>query len=178
MTVLCLVTSSLAADWPTYLHNNSRNGGTAESLPRALAPAWVYSTPAAPELAFSGPRRDPIEGKVMRHRVAFDRALQPVAAGGRVFFGSSVDHNLYCRDAASGEMLWSFYTEGPIRLAPTVWQGKVYFGSDDGYVYCLQAKDGCRRVQGRGQAEVYEVYPVVLEQGLERRMDGDSGHVL
>ncbi|MEE2989743.1 MAG: PQQ-binding-like beta-propeller repeat protein [Planctomycetota bacterium] len=140
--VLCIVSSSLAADWPTYLQNNARDGGTVEALPRGLAPAWVYSTPAAPELAFSGPRQDPIEGKVMRHRVAFDRALQPVAADGRVFFGSSVDHNLYCRDAASGKMLWSFYTEGPIRLAPTVWQGKVYFGSDDGFVYCLQAKDG------------------------------------
>ncbi len=142
MIVLCLVASQLAADWPTYLHNNARDGGTTESLPRALAPAWVYSTPAAPELAFSGPRNEPIEGKVMRHRVAFDRALQPVSVGGRVFFGSSVDHNLYCSDAASGELLWSFYTEGPIRLAPTVWQGKVYFGSDDGFAYCLSVEDG------------------------------------
>ena len=140
--VLSLACSSLAADWPTYLQNNARDGGTSEALPRALAPAWVYSAPAAPEMAFAGPRSQPIEGKVMRHRVAFDRALQPVSADGRVFFGSSVDHNLYCADAASGELLWSFYTEAPIRLAPTLWQGKVYIGSDDGFVYCLLAKDG------------------------------------
>ena len=26
--------------------------------------------------------------------------------------------------------------------APTIWQDKVYFGSDDGFVYCLRAGDG------------------------------------
>ncbi len=33
-------------------------------------------------------------------------------------------------------------TGGPVRLAPTVWRDKVYFGSDDGFVYCLRAGDG------------------------------------
>ena len=59
-----------------------------------------------------------------------------------MFFGSSVDHNLYCVDARTGKFLWTFYTDGPIRLAPTVAGGKVYFGSDDGYAYCLAASDG------------------------------------
>ena len=31
---------------------------------------------------------------------------------------------------------------GPIRLAPTIADGRVYFGSDDGRVYCLDAKSG------------------------------------
>ena len=39
-------------------------------------------------------------------------------------------------------MLWAFTTEGPIRLAPTVTQGRVYAGSDDGCVYCLDAASG------------------------------------
>ena len=37
---------------------------------------------------------------------------------------------------------WTFFTEGPVRLAPTVAAGRVYAGSDDGLVYCLDAKDG------------------------------------
>src|SRR5207302_9270278 len=34
------------------------------------------------------------------------------------------------------------WTEGPIRLAPTVAGDRVLLGSDDGHVYCLKAKTG------------------------------------
>ncbi len=36
----------------------------------------------------------------------------------------------------------SFFTGGPVRLAPSVENGRVYAGSDDGNVYCLGADDG------------------------------------
>lgn len=78
----------------------------------------------------------------MRHRVNFDDAMQVVMSDGRVYYGSTVDHRLYCVSAKTGETLWSHYTEGPIRLAPTLAHGNVYFGSDDGNVYCLNAVDG------------------------------------
>ncbi|HEO71935.1 MAG TPA: methyltransferase domain-containing protein, partial [Candidatus Hydrogenedentes bacterium] len=45
-------------------------------------------------------------------------------------------------EAATGEVAWSFITEGPIRLAPTVANAKVYVGSDDGHAYCLDAVAG------------------------------------
>jgi outer membrane protein assembly factor BamB len=47
-----------------------------------------------------------------------------------------------CLDASSGRKLWSFRTEGPVRLAPTVDEGRVLFGSDDGAAYCVKAEDG------------------------------------
>jgi outer membrane protein assembly factor BamB len=131
-----------AADWPTYLNDNGRVGATTDQLPGELELKWVYSTPAPPQLAFSGPRSEPIEGKVMRHRVAFDRAIQVAVVNGRLYFGSSVDNKIYCVDAKSGETVWSVFTDGAIRLAPTVASGKVYVGSDDGHVYCLNTKDG------------------------------------
>ena len=59
-----------------------------------------------------------------------------------MYFGSAVDHQLRCVDAETGEHLWRFFTGGPVRLAPTVHQGKVYFGSDDGCVYCVEATTG------------------------------------
>ena len=34
---------------------------------------------------------------------------------------------------------------GPVRLAPAVADGKVYAGSDDGFVYCLDARTGQQR---------------------------------
>ncbi len=33
-------------------------------------------------------------------------------------------------------------TGGPIRIAPTYQNGRLWFGSDDGYVYCINARNG------------------------------------
>ena len=129
-----------AADWPTYMNGKDRVGATTESPRGKPHLAWVYTSPAPPEMAWEGPRLEPIEGKEMRHRVDFDRAMSTVAADGKVYFGSSVDHQLYCLDGASGKVLWTFTTDGPIRLAPTVWEGKILFGSDDGHTYCVNTQ--------------------------------------
>ncbi len=130
------------ADWPTYLGDNARAGATSESLSMPLALTWVVYSPAPPRPAWEGPRSEPIEGQRMQHRITFDDALHVVAVGNRVYFGSSVDHAVHCADAATGEPCWTFFTEGPVRLAPTVVDGKVYVGSDDGHVYCLTATAG------------------------------------
>lgn len=131
-----------AESWPTYLGNNARVGYSTETVDAELHLQWSYQAPARPDSAWEGPRAEPIEGHVMLHRVDFDAALQVVMDSGRAYFGSSVDHRVYCVEAATGEVRWSFYTEGPVRLAPTLAQGNVYFGSDDGRVYCLNAENG------------------------------------
>jgi len=71
--------------------------------------------------------------------VIFDDAFQVAVAGDTVYFGSSVDNKVYALDAATGGQRWSFFTDGPIRLAPTVCENRVFVGSDDGFVYCLDA---------------------------------------
>ena len=88
------------------------------------------------------PAQEPIEGLVMKHRARFDDAHHVAIVGDRVYFGSAVDHQVRCVDAATGQTVWRFFTGGPVRLAPTVHQGRVYFGSDDGWVYCLEAATG------------------------------------
>jgi outer membrane protein assembly factor BamB len=139
-----LVSASLAAaeDWPTYLKDNTRVGVSGESLKFPLQMQWQWRPTAAPEMAWEGPRSEPIEGLVMKHRNRFDDAHHVAVAGGRVYFGSAVDHQVRCVDAATGAPVWRFFTGGPIRLAPTIHAGKVYFGSDDGFVYCLEAVSG------------------------------------
>ncbi len=134
--------AAVHGDWPTYLNGNQRLGFTSAKLDPALKLAWSYKAPTKPIIAWEGPRNTPIEGHVMLHRVNFDDALQVVMAGGRAYFGSSVDHRVHCVDAHNGQPVWSFYTDGPIRLAPTLAHGNVYVGSDDGCVYCLDAANG------------------------------------
>ena len=43
---------------------------------------------------------------------------------------------------ASGAERWQFFAEAPVRFAPVAWEGGVYFVSDDGYLYCVDAADG------------------------------------
>ena len=128
-----------AADWPTYRHDVARSGATAEALVPPLTQAWVYRPRHAPRPAWPPPVG------WFPARTAYDRAYHVVVSGGSVYFGSSADDKVYCLDAATGRERWSVFTEGPVRLAPTVWRGRVYVGSDDGWVYCLDARDGTLR---------------------------------
>lgn len=133
---------SLAADWPTFRGGNDRIGAGSEALPRNLAVQWKHHAPQAPTPAWPGAEDRIFEGKHLRERVKFDKVFDVAVVGDRVYFGSSVDHQLRCKDARSGQQLWTFYANGPIRLAPTVVDGRVLFGSDDGFVYCLAADSG------------------------------------
>jgi outer membrane protein assembly factor BamB len=144
-TALLLVLAPFAAngaDWPTYLGNNSRVGSTSESLELPLSVSWTITPPDAPEMAWPGPEGREMERKHLMRRNTFDDAFHVAVVGDHVFYGSSVDHQVRCVDVASGSQVWTFFTEGPVRLAPTIHDGKVYIGSDDGYIYCLKADDG------------------------------------
>ncbi len=136
------VSTSHGADWPTYLGDNARTGATAESLTMPLKASWEFVSSSAPRRAWSGPEGRVVENKELRDRVKFDDALDVAVVGSRVYFGSSVDHQVRCMDLATGKILWSFFTGGSVRLAPTVAEGRVYAGSDDGYAYCLDAESG------------------------------------
>ena len=99
--------------------------------PPKLFLSWSYQPRHAPQPAWP---RD--------QRMSFDRAYHVVLAKGRLFFGSSADHKVYALDAATGEQEWTFFTEAPVRFAPTVWKDRVFVVSDDGFLYCLNAADG------------------------------------
>jgi outer membrane protein assembly factor BamB len=142
MAAVALVAATHADDWPTYRHDIARSGVTPEKIAMPLAESWVYRPRHAPTPAWEPPRDVPVEGFLELPRVRFDDANHTVAVSGALYFGSSADHKVYCLDAASGRVRWTFFTGGPVRLAPTLSEGRVYVGSDDGSVYCLDAKDG------------------------------------
>ena len=133
-----------AADWPTYQHDYSRSGVARESLLAPFTAGWVQRSRHAPRPAWRGEAKWDGYNKVydMKSRQIFDYAYHPVIADGLLYFGSSADDKVYCLDAATGALRWTFFTEGPVRLAPTIAEGRVYVGSDDGHAYCLDAKSG------------------------------------
>ena len=131
-----------AESWPTYAHDNARSGVSSEDLPLPLSEQWVYAARGPVVTAWPNPQGVPVEGQLETPRVRFDDAYHVAAADGAVYFGSSCDNKIYCLDAATGRERWSFFTEGAIRLAPTVQEGRVYVASDDGLIYCLDAAEG------------------------------------
>ncbi len=134
--------SASAADWPTYRYDNARTGCTTESLTGPLKLQWIYTPAHQPRPAWPPPAERLREGFELRHRVIFDDAFQVAVVGRMVYFGSSSDNKVYALDAVTGDERWSFFTGGPVRLAPVVREGRVFVGSDDGFAYCLNANNG------------------------------------
>ncbi|HYT94083.1 MAG TPA: PQQ-binding-like beta-propeller repeat protein, partial [Gemmataceae bacterium] len=154
----------IATDWPTYRRDHLRTGISEEKLAFPLRLQWVYEARQPP--APSWPEEAKHDLWHSKHNldevVIYDKAFHTVCVGGHVYFGASAEDRVYCLDANTGRERWSFATEGPVRLAPTVAEDRVLFGSDDGFVYCLATRDGAlqwkqrlgpepRRIPGNGR---------------------------
>ncbi len=146
--MVCLLVAAVPGawgeDWPTYQHDNRRSGVTGEPLGLPLQKTWEYAANDYPRTAWGGPAKwDSYAGisnlKSMRN---FDPVVYVTVAEGNVYFGSSVDNAVHCLDAGSGREKWVCFTDGPVRLPPSFYDGKLYFGCDDGCVYCVQSASG------------------------------------
>jgi len=169
--------------WPTYMRDNGRSGLTTAKLQTPLRLRWVHRAALPPSPAWPPPaNQDFWHNKTsLKPRVTYDRAMHVVSDGSAVYFGSSSDDKIYSFDLVSGEKRWEFHTGGPVRLAPALYNGRVYTGCDDGYVYCNNARDGSliwkfnaapdkRMVPGNGR--MISVWPVrtgvMIENGNAR----------
>jgi outer membrane protein assembly factor BamB len=104
------------SDWPTYRRDAARSGHTPATVPANLASAWTS------ELG--------------------GRLSAPVVANGKLFVAQVDAHTVHALDAASGKPAWSYTVGARVDSPPTIYRDRVLFGSADGYVYCLTAKDG------------------------------------
>jgi len=105
-----------SSSWPTYRCDGRRSGWTKEPLPDGLTLAW--------ESTIGG------------------RLSAPTVADGKVYV-SRVDTNTVCAlNAESGGECWARTVGGAVDSPPTIADGRVIFGSRDGWVYCLSAADG------------------------------------
>ncbi len=139
--VLALGTISRAADWPLFRGDAARTARVDGPVHVPLYAQWHYAATHAPRPAWPRSRR-----------MTFDRAFQVVANDQRVIFGSSVDGVVHALDADSGDEVWRFFTEGPIRFAPALWGDRAFVASDDGFLYALRLTDGALLWKKRGAA--------------------------
>jgi outer membrane protein assembly factor BamB len=106
-----------------------RSGQWEGELAEQLHLQWVRAYP-------------PLQPAYQNPRLHFDAGYEPVAAHDTLLVASSRNDRLTALDAATGQEKWRFYAEGPIRFAPALWNDRVYFGSDDGCLYCLEIESG------------------------------------
>ena len=132
-------------DWPQFKRDNYRSAVTPVALfDNTFGLKWMHASPQEPVPAWYGPAKQDayaLSGPLPSMR-DYDLAFSPVIVGHRLWYGSTADDALHCLDTRTGKEEWSFLTGGPVRIAPTYWEGKLYFGSDDGYVYCVDAGKG------------------------------------
>lgn len=141
LTALLLTVGSqlFAADWPMWRRDAARRGSSPEELAETLHLAWVLELPA-PRPAWPS----------NQEKLQFDRLYEPILVGKTLFVPSMSCDTLTAYDSETAEKKWTFYADGPVRFAAAAWKDKVYFTSDDGYLYCLSQKDGALVWKFRG----------------------------
>jgi outer membrane protein assembly factor BamB len=153
---LLLPAMTLAADWPMWRADSGRTARSADPLPESLSVRWVRQLP-------------PLRPAYRHHRLGFDGGYEPIISDGRLFLASSLTDSVTAYDASTGKFLWRFYTNGPVRMAPVAHRGRLYFGSDDGHLYCVGAIDGKEHWRFRaapsprtvlGNRRVISVWPI------------------
>ena len=116
-------------DWPMYRQDAGRKGVSQSELPDNLRLAWsrklLALTPA-----------------FQNKRLQFDAGYEPVVAKGKLLVASSLTDSVKAFDTQTGQLVWTFYTNGPVRFAPAIWNEAACFGSDDGHLYCVDLHTG------------------------------------
>ena len=145
VSLSCIASNVCMADTAPsrYLGGNQRTGYVDATLPKEPALQWVYSEKHPPRHAWREPNREV-------QYIDFDYATKAAIGDGTVFFGSSADHKVYALDLKTGVEKWAFYTQGPVRFAPVIRDGRVYVASDDGHLYCLDSSTGKEMWRFRG----------------------------
>ena len=164
--VLAGLAASRADDWPTWRHDAGRTAASPVELPGALHLQWKRQLPR-PTPTFPN---DP--------RLCFDKSYEPVVAGKRMFLPSMVTDSVTALDTETGAEQWTFFADGPVRFAPVVWQEKVYFVSDDGFLYCVSASDGRLLWRFSPMEPERRAYKLLGDERLISRWPARGGPVL
>ena len=103
-------------NWPIYRHNNRRSGTSNNTVKSISKEQW---------------------------RIELGSALtQPVVAEDKVLVAQKHQHTLHALDSKTGKKIWHFVAGGQIDSSPTIYKKRCYFGSADGYIYCLDSANG------------------------------------
>ena len=131
--LLSLASQAQFHDWPMWRYDFGRTASTPEQLADKLYLQWQVKYSARQPVW-----DDPLNQNLMQ----FDRIFEPIVADNKIFLGFNDQDKVIALDINSGKEIWHFYADGPVRFPLAAFKGNVYFISDDGYCYCLNAGTG------------------------------------
>ncbi|MBA4386660.1 MAG: hypothetical protein C0404_01695 [Verrucomicrobia bacterium] len=143
-TVTCSIfvkDGAMSNDWPQWRCDEYRSATTLMSLPSQLYLQW---------------RHDYRATKAARNSYSrLERCNWAVVAGKTMFAALGISDCVVALDTETGTEKWRFYANGPVRGAPAAFKSgtntvSVFFGSDDGWMYCLDGVSGQLRWKKRG----------------------------
>ena len=103
-------------DWPTYRHDSERRATTQSPMSAQLREVWTI------DLGTRSSACTTVDDTVLV---------------------SAVDkHQVTALDASNGSIRWTYFAGGRVDTPPTISDGRAYFGSADGCVYCVRISDG------------------------------------
>jgi len=103
-------------DWPMFGHNPQHTGYTESPAPNTNQTLWTA-------------------------KIGVGAGTHPIVADGKLFIGAW-DRKFYCFDAADGNQLWNYTTDGMVYANSAYADGRVYLGSTDNNLYCWNATTG------------------------------------
>lgn len=122
-----------SADWPAWRFDSGRTASTPASLPDQLQQKW--------SLQFT-PRKQTWDDPLNNDLMQYDRVFEPIVLRDHLIVGFNDSDKVVCFHTENGQEVWRYYVDGPVRFPPVGWRDKVYFVSDDGFLYCLNARTG------------------------------------
>ncbi|HAP08618.1 MAG TPA: hypothetical protein DCR20_12390, partial [Planctomycetaceae bacterium] len=128
-----LQTTLTASDWPMWRFDAGRTAAGTTELPTQLQHSWTIKAPARIQ-AWD----DPLNLDLM----PYDRLFEPIVISNRLIVPFSDTDRVCAFDTSTGQQLWSFVTDGPVRLPPAATAQHVCFVSDDGCLYCVDVASG------------------------------------
>ena len=134
--ILCLFALQAEAqfhNWSLWRFDHGRSAATPEQLSDSLYLQWQVKYSARIPVW-----DDPLNQNLMQ----FDRLFEPIVADNKIFLGFNDQDKVVALDINSGKELWHFYADGPVRMPLAENNGLIYFTSDDGNCYCLNAENG------------------------------------
>jgi outer membrane protein assembly factor BamB len=115
-TMLTEKTAAGKEDWPTYRHDAARSGATKTEVPTLIDEAW--------------------------NKELGGRLSAIIAVNGTLYVSKIDEHTVVALDAETGDTRWTYTVGGRVDSPPTYYKGRLLFGSADGWVYCVSAKEG------------------------------------
>ncbi|MCA9145145.1 MAG: PQQ-binding-like beta-propeller repeat protein [Planctomycetales bacterium] len=104
-------------DWPSYRGDAQRTAASASTVTSHATQRWTQESTSGSE------------------------PTAPIAVGDLTYW-SGLDGVVHAANVVDGKAAWEAYTGGAVRFPPEYWNGRVYVGSSDGYVYCFDATNG------------------------------------